>query len=84
MPVIGEGEPLETSNGLTKLSQARGVIEAAAQTVRQTTLSLADAIEAGRQHDTRSTGSRTGREKLPCMHSPLDFCWAFFFRRRRF
>jgi hypothetical protein len=51
-PVIGEGEPLETSNGLTKLSQAKEAIEAAVQTLRETTLSLADAIEAGRQPDT--------------------------------
>lgn len=47
--MIGEGEPLETPDGPTKLSQAKDAVQAAAQTVRETTQSVADAIEAGRQ-----------------------------------
>lgn len=35
--------------GSSKLDQAREVVEAASQTVKDTTRSVADAIEAGRQ-----------------------------------
>jgi ElaB/YqjD/DUF883 family membrane-anchored ribosome-binding protein len=48
--MIGEGEPLNTAaNGSTKLKQAKEAVQAAAETVRETTQSVADAIEAGRQ-----------------------------------
>jgi ElaB/YqjD/DUF883 family membrane-anchored ribosome-binding protein len=47
--MIGEGEPLETADGPTKLSEAKDAVQAAAQTVKETTQSVADAVEAGRQ-----------------------------------
>ena len=47
--MIGEGEPLQDTDGLSKLDQAKEAVQAAAQTVRETTQSVADAIEAGRR-----------------------------------
>lgn len=48
--MIGEGEPLDTAaNGSTKLDQAKEAVQAAAESVRETTQSIADAIEAGRR-----------------------------------
>lgn len=47
--MIGEGEPLETADGPTKLRQTKDAVQAAAQTVKETTQSVADAVEAGRQ-----------------------------------
>lgn len=47
--MIGESEPLETAVGPTRLNQATDAVQAAAEIVRETTLSVADAIEAGRQ-----------------------------------
>ena len=47
--MIGEGEPLETADGPTKLSQAKDAVQAAAQTIKETTQSVTDAVEAGRQ-----------------------------------
>jgi hypothetical protein len=46
--MIGDGEPL-TSDGPTKLQQAKEAVQGAAETVKETTQSVADAIEAGRQ-----------------------------------
>jgi len=42
--MIGEG-----IEGPNKLDQARDAVQAAAQTVKETTQSVADAVEAGRQ-----------------------------------
>jgi hypothetical protein len=46
--MIGEGEPLQNTDGPSKLDQAKEAVQAAAQTVKETTQSVADAIEAGR------------------------------------
>ena len=47
--MIGEGEPLQDTEGPSKLNQAREAVQATVQTVRETTRSVADAIEAGRR-----------------------------------
>jgi hypothetical protein len=47
--MIGEGEPLQDIEGPNRLDQAKEAVQAAAQTVMETTRSVADAIEAGRQ-----------------------------------
>lgn len=48
--MIGEGEPLNTAaNDPTRLEQARQAVQAATETVRETTQSVVAAIEAGRQ-----------------------------------
>jgi ElaB/YqjD/DUF883 family membrane-anchored ribosome-binding protein len=48
--MIGEGEPLQNSNGAaTKLERAKEAVQSATQTVKATTQSVADAIDAGRQ-----------------------------------
>jgi hypothetical protein len=47
--MIGEGEPLQDTVGPSKLDQAKEAVQAAAQTVRETTQSVADAVERGRQ-----------------------------------
>jgi hypothetical protein len=44
--MIGEGVP---QDGSSKLDQARDAVEAATQTSKETTRSVADAIETGRQ-----------------------------------
>jgi hypothetical protein len=46
--MIGEGEPLRDP-GTSKMQQAKEAVQAAADTVRVTTQTVADAIEAGRQ-----------------------------------
>src|SRR5215813_13085600 len=43
--MIGEGEPLDVSNVGGKLDQAKEAVQAASRTVRETTQSVADAIE---------------------------------------
>lgn len=48
--MIGEGEPRDTAaNDPTKLKETKDAVLAVAETVRETTQSVADAIEAGRQ-----------------------------------
>lgn len=48
--MIGEGEPLETAaSAPNKLAQAKEAVQATTEMVRQTTQSIADAIEAGRR-----------------------------------
>ena len=47
--MIGEGEPLQNTDGPSKLDQAKEAVQAATQTVKETTESVAGAIEAGRQ-----------------------------------
>jgi hypothetical protein len=47
--MIGEREPLQDIDGPGKLDRAKEAVQAAAQTVKETSQSVADAIEAGRQ-----------------------------------
>jgi hypothetical protein len=47
--MIDEGKPPQGIDGASKLDQATEVVQAAAQTVKETTRSVADAIEAGRR-----------------------------------
>jgi uncharacterized protein YmfQ (DUF2313 family) len=48
--MIGEDDPLSSAaGGPTKIEQATEAVQAAAQTVRETTQSVAHAIEAARQ-----------------------------------
>jgi hypothetical protein len=47
--MIGEGEPLQDTDGPSKLDQAKEAVRATAQTVKETTQSVADAIERGRR-----------------------------------
>lgn len=47
--MIGEGEPLEDTRRSNKFDQAKEAVSAATQTVKDTTQSVADAIEAGRR-----------------------------------
>jgi hypothetical protein len=47
--MIGEGEPLQNSNGATKFDRAKEAVHSASETVKATTQSVVDAIDAGRQ-----------------------------------
>ena len=47
--MIGEGEPRQDTDGLSKLDQAREAVQTTAETVKATTRTISDAIEAGRQ-----------------------------------
>jgi ElaB/YqjD/DUF883 family membrane-anchored ribosome-binding protein len=47
--MIGEGEPLRDSNGASKLDQAKEAVQSVSDTVRVTTRTIGNAIEAGRQ-----------------------------------
>jgi hypothetical protein len=47
--MIGEGEPLRDTNGASKLDQAKEAVQSVSDTVRVTTRTIGDAIEAGRQ-----------------------------------
>jgi len=47
--MIGEGEPLQSTDGPSKLDQAKEAVQAATLTIKETTQSVADAIEADRQ-----------------------------------
>ena len=71
--MIGEG--VESQN---KLDQAREAVQAATQTVKETTQSVADAVEAGRQPGAPldPLGS-VGLKKRPCTQS-LSRSWSVF------
>ena len=47
--MIGDNRPLQDTDGPSKLDQATEAVQSAAQTVKETTRSVADAIEAGRK-----------------------------------
>jgi ElaB/YqjD/DUF883 family membrane-anchored ribosome-binding protein len=47
--MIGEGEPLRSSDGTDKLERAKEAIHSAAETVKATTQTLSEAVDAGRQ-----------------------------------
>jgi ElaB/YqjD/DUF883 family membrane-anchored ribosome-binding protein len=47
--MIGEGEPLRSSDGTDKLERAKEAVHSAAETVKATTQTLSEAIDAGRQ-----------------------------------
>jgi hypothetical protein len=47
--MIGEGEPLRDTNGASKLDQAKEAVQSVSDTVRVTTRTIGNAIEAGRQ-----------------------------------
>lgn len=47
--MIGEGEPLQDTNGRSKIDQAKEAVQSVTDTVRVTTQTVSDAIEAGRQ-----------------------------------
>jgi hypothetical protein len=47
--MIGESEPLQDTGAPGKLDRATDAVQAAARTVKETTQSLADAIEARKQ-----------------------------------
>jgi ElaB/YqjD/DUF883 family membrane-anchored ribosome-binding protein len=47
--MIDEGKPPQGIDGASKLDQATEVVQAAAQTVKETTRSVADAIEASQR-----------------------------------
>ena len=83
--MIGEGEPLDTAaNGPTKLKQAKEAVQAAAETVRETTQSVADAIEAGR----RQPGAPLDRlahwaRQAPLQSLAVAFLAGMLFAQRR-
>ncbi len=47
--MVDEGKPPQGFDGASQFDQATEAVQAAAQTVRETTQSVADAIEAGRK-----------------------------------
>ncbi|MBR0695934.1 hypothetical protein [Bradyrhizobium lablabi] len=47
--MIGEGEPLQQSDGPRKLDEAKEAVHVATETVKAAAQNVADAIEAGRQ-----------------------------------
>jgi hypothetical protein len=47
--MIGESAPLRNSDGPSKLEQAKEAVQTATETVKATTKTVADAIDAGRQ-----------------------------------
>jgi hypothetical protein len=66
--MIGEGEPLQNTDGPSKLDLAKEAVQAATQTVKETTQSVADAIEAGRRPGAPlgSLGSRSASARGHC------------------
>jgi hypothetical protein len=47
--MIGEGEPLQNFDGPSNFDQTKEAVQTAAQTVKATTQTVADAIDAARQ-----------------------------------
>jgi hypothetical protein len=47
--MIGEGEPLRTTEGPSKLDEAKETVQSAADTVKVTAQHLGEAIDAGRR-----------------------------------
>jgi hypothetical protein len=67
--MIGEGEPLQNSDGPSKLDQAKEAVQAATRTVKETTQSVAGAIEAGRQPGAPLNRLACWPAKRPCTRS---------------
>jgi hypothetical protein len=82
--MIGEGEPLDTaSSDPTKLGQATEAVQAAAETVRQTTYSVADAIEAGRRPGAPLDVLARWTQQAPLQMLAVAFLFGVTFGRRR-
>jgi ElaB/YqjD/DUF883 family membrane-anchored ribosome-binding protein len=47
--MINEREPLRSSDGTSKLEQAKDAVQSVAETVKATSQTLSEAVDAGRQ-----------------------------------
>ncbi len=65
----------EAIDGPSKLDQAREAVRAATQTVKETTQSVADAIEAGRQRGAPLDRLARWAREAPCTPSLSRSCW---------
>ena len=81
--MIGEGEPLNVSNVGGKLDQAKEAVQAASRTVRETTQSVADAIEAGRRPGTPLDRVAQWTREAPLPALALAFMLGLIIARRR-
>jgi hypothetical protein len=82
--MIGEGEPSDTAaNGPTKLEQAKKAVHAAATTVKETTQSVANAIEAGRQPDAPLDHLSHWARQAPLQSLAAAFLAGMLIARRR-
>jgi hypothetical protein len=82
--MIGEGEPLDpAASGPTKFRQATEAVQAAAETVRQTTYSVTEAIEAGRQPGAPLDVLARWTQQAPLQMLAVAFLFGLAFGRRR-
>ena len=82
--MIGEGEPLDTTTvGPTKLDQAKEAVQAAAETVKETTQSFAKAIDTGRHPGAPLDRLARWTRKAPLQSLAVAFLAGMLFARRK-
>jgi hypothetical protein len=73
--MTGERESPQDLEDASKLDQAKEAVQAVTNTVKATSQTIADAIDAGRNP---LIAWLTGREKRLCIQSPWRFCWVLY------
>ena len=81
--MIGEGEPLNSTTDPSKLDQVKEAVQAATQAARDTTQSVADAIEAGRQPDAPLDRLARWTREAPLHALAVAFLFGIAVARRR-
>jgi hypothetical protein len=73
----------EAIDGLKKFDQAKEAVQAATQTVKETTQSVADAVEAGRQPDAPFDRLARWAQQAPLHAVTVAFLFGVLLGRRR-
>ena len=81
--MIGEGEPLNATIGPNKLDRAKEAVQAVSQTVKETSQSIADAIEARRQAGAPLDRLAHWTREAPLQALAVAFLFGIAIARRR-
>jgi hypothetical protein len=81
--MIGEGEPLRTTEGPSKLDEAKETVQSAADTVQVTTQRLGEAIDAGRRPGTPLDRLANWTREAPLHAVTVAFLVGVLLGRRR-
>ena len=81
--MTGEHEPLQDTDGPGKLDQATAAVQAATQTVRETTRSVAGAIEASRKPEAPLDRLARWARETPLHAVAVAFLFGVLLGRRR-
>jgi hypothetical protein len=81
--MIGEGKPLNVPDSRSKLDHAKEAVQAASRTVKETTQSVTDAIEAGRRPGAPLDRLAQWTREAPLPALALAFMLGVLIARRR-